>query len=87
METSRKPGRPAKLGVPMTDKQRAAAYRTRLYESALVAHKDPKGATTTVLLACLKQHFSNIDTQPDHADIARRLAKPVMQELCERYDI
>jgi hypothetical protein len=62
-------------------------YRTRRYESALVAHEDLKGASTEVLLASIKHHCHSIDTQPDQAVIARRLVVPVIHELCERYKI
>jgi len=48
---------------------------------------DPRTATTAALLASLKHHCNSIDTTPDHADIARRLAAPVIAELCERYKI
>jgi hypothetical protein len=47
----------------------------------------PAMATTAALLACLKHHCNSIDTKPDHADIARRLAAPVIRELCVRYKI
>jgi hypothetical protein len=48
---------------------------------------NPGMANTAALLASLKHHRSSIDTQPDHADIARRLVAPVIRELCERYKI
>jgi hypothetical protein len=48
---------------------------------------NPGTATTAELLASLKHHCNSIDTQPDHADIALRLAAPVIRELCERYTI
>jgi hypothetical protein len=48
---------------------------------------NPGMANTAALLASLKHHRNSIDTQPDHADIARRLAAPVVRELCERYKI
>jgi len=44
----------------------------------------PGMVNTAALLASLKHHRTSIDTQPDHADIARRLAAPVIHELCER---
>ncbi|MBK9444578.1 MAG: hypothetical protein IPN53_26275 [Comamonadaceae bacterium] len=47
----------------------------------------PATATTAALLANIKHHCNSIDTQPDHADIARRLAAPVIAELCHRYKI
>jgi hypothetical protein len=48
---------------------------------------NPARASTAALLANLKHHFANIDTQPDHADIARRLVAPVLAELRDRYKI
>ena len=47
----------------------------------------PNEASTTALLASIKHHCNSIDTQPDHADIARRLVAPVIRELCDRYKI
>lgn len=70
----------------MTDKQRAAMYRTRLYESTLVAHEDLKGATTAVLLAALGRQFKLI-ADASHSDIARDIAAQIIKELCERHEI
>lgn len=86
MQTPRKPGRPAKLGIAMTDKQRAAMYRTRLYESTLVAHEDLKGATTSVLMAALGRQLKLIG-DASHSDIARDIAAQIIKELCERHEI
>jgi len=47
----------------------------------------PSEASTTALLASIKHHCHSIDTQPDHAGIARRLATPMIAELCNRYKI
>lgn len=80
-------GRPPKTGIVQTSAQRQAAYRGRLVQALDGATVNPGTASTTALLACLKHHFTNIETVPDHADIARRLATPVMVELCERYKI
>ena len=70
----------------MTDKQRAAMYRTRLYESALVAHEDLKGATTTVLLAALARQLKAIG-DASRGDVARDIAAQLIKELCERHEI
>lgn len=70
----------------MSDKQRAATYRTRLYESALVAHEDLKGATTTVLMAALGRQLKLIG-DASHGDIARGIARQIIKELCERHEI
>lgn len=70
----------------MTDKQRAAMYRTRLYESTLVAHEDLKGATTAVLLAALGRQLKLIG-DASHSDTARAIAAQIIKELCERHEI
>ncbi len=70
----------------MTDKQRAAMYRTRLYESAMVAHEDLTGASTTVLLAALARQLKAIG-DANHADAARDIAAQLIRELCARHDI
>jgi hypothetical protein len=84
-DTPKRPGRPPKAGAALTPAQRQRAYRERLVQDN--AMLKPATATTTALLASLKHHFNSIDTQPDHADIARRLVAPVIRELCERYKI
>jgi len=86
MQTPRKPGRPAKLGIPMSDKQRSAMYRTRLYESALVAHEDLKGATTAVLLVALARQLKAIG-DATRRDVARDIAAQLIKELCDRHEI
>jgi hypothetical protein len=86
METPKKPGRPAKLGIAMSDKQRAAMYRNRLYQSTLVAHEDLKGATTTVLLAALGRQLKLIG-DASHSGIARDIAAQIIKELCDRHEI
>jgi len=47
----------------------------------------PHEATTAALLASIKHFCNQIDTTPDHADVARRLVAPVIAQLCERYKI
>lgn len=86
METPKKRGRPAKHGIPMTDKQRAAMYRRRRYEQASMAHEDLKGATTAVLMAGLARQLK-ATARPDHADIARAIAVEIIKQLCERHKI
>ena len=80
-------GRPPKTGGPLSPAQRQAAYRERLVKAQDDAMLKPNEASTTALLASIKHHCNSIDTQPDHADIARRLAAPVICELCGRYKI
>jgi hypothetical protein len=70
----------------MTDKQRAAMYRTRLHESTLVAHEDLKGATTVVLMAALARQLKAIGDAA-HVDVARDIAAQLIVELCERHEI
>ena len=86
-DTPKRPGRPPKQGAALTPAQRQRAYRERLNKALDGATVNPGTATTAALLASLKHHCNSIDTQPDHADIARRLAAPVIRELCERYTI
>ena len=86
METPKKPGRPAKLDKAMTDKQRAASYRTRRYEAASTAHENPSSATTAVLLAGLARQLKAIG-EPDHAHIARNIAGQLIKQLCDRHEI
>ena len=86
METPKKPGRPAKLDAAMTDKQRAAMYRTRRYEAASTAHEHLTNATTAVLLAGLARQIKALG-DPDHADIARGIAGQIIKQLCERHEI
>jgi hypothetical protein len=86
-DTPKRPGRPPKAGAALTPAQRQHAYRERLVQAQDNAMLKPATATTTALLASLKHHCNSIDTQPDHADIARRLMAPVIAELISRYKI
>lgn len=86
MEAPKKPGRPPKLGAPRTDKQRAAAYRTRRYEAASTVHEDLGNAPTAVLLAGLARQIKAMGDL-DHADIARAIAAQIVKELCDRHEI
>ncbi len=86
MQTSKKPGRPAKLDAPMTDRQRAAIYRTRRHEAASAAHENLTGASTVVLLAALARQLKAIGDE-NHADLARDIAAQLIKELCARHDI
>jgi hypothetical protein len=70
----------------MTDKQRAAAYRTRRYEAASTAHENLTNASTAVLLAGLARQIKALG-DPDHADIARGIAGQIIKQLCERHEI
>ena len=86
MQTPKKPGRPAKLGIAMTDKQRAAMYRARRYESAMVAHEDLEGASVNVLMAALARQLK-LTGDASHSAIARDIAAQIIKELCERHEI
>jgi len=86
MQATKKPGRPAKLDTAMTDKQRAAAYRTRRYEAASTAHENLTNASTAVLLAGLARQIKALG-DPDHADIARSIAGQIIKQLCDRHEI
>lgn len=70
----------------MTDKQRAAMYRARRYESALVAHEDLKSASVNVLMAALAHQLKSIGVN-SHAEVARDIAAQLVKELCERHEI
>lgn len=85
---AKKPGRPTKLGKPMPDKMRAAAYRARRREAALTAHENLKDAAPAVLLAALVRQFKALEkNDPDHAPVSRWLAGALILELCDRYKI
>lgn len=86
METPKKPGRPPKLDTAMTDKQRAAMYRTRRYEAASMAHENLHDASTAVLLAGLARQLK-ATADPDHTDTARNIAGQIIKELCDRHEI
>jgi hypothetical protein len=86
MQAPKKPGRPAKLGAAMTDKQRAAMYRSRRYEAASMAHENLTNATTAVLLAGLARQIKAIG-DPSHADTARSIAGQIIKQLCDRHEI
>ena len=86
METPKKPGRPPKLDTPMTDRQRAAMYRTRRYEAASMAHENLSNATTAVLLAGLARQIKSMG-DPGHADIARGIAGQIIKQLCDSHEI
>jgi len=86
-ETAKRLGRPPKAGVTLTSAERQRAYRERLVQAQNNAMLKPSEASTTALLASIKHFCESIDTQPDRADIARRLVAPVIRELCDRYKI
>ena len=65
MEAPKKPGRPAKLGVAQSGKQRATMYRTRRYEAASMAHENLSAATIPVLLAALARQLKAV-ADSDH---------------------
>ena len=81
MHETKKPGRPAKLGEPLTGKQRAANYRARRYEAASMAHENLTGASTPVLLAGLARQLK------DPGDTARSIAGQIIEQLCDRHGI
>lgn len=86
---AKKPGRPAKYGTPRTSKERAAAYRARRREAALMAHENLKAAAPAVLVAGLVRQFNELakSTDPERVDVCRWLAGELMTELCDRYEI
>jgi hypothetical protein len=84
-------GRPAKLEIPMTDRQRAAAYRRKRYEDASMAHENLEAASTAVLLAVLavlaRQLTNASEGTPDEVDTAREIAGRIIRQLCDRHEI
>lgn len=70
----------------MTDKQRAAAYRTRRYEAASMAHENLATASTAVLLAGLARQIKAMGDAV-HADTARGIASQIIKQLCDRHEI
>ena len=87
METAKKPGRPAKYSTAMSPNQRVRESRERAHAAMLQAHENLPGATTTALMANLAHQIKLIDTDKDHAPVAREIARDVMAELCKRYEI
>jgi len=85
----KKPGRPPKHGAPMPAKNRAAEYRARRREAALLAHENIKDAAPAVLLAGLVRHLKELAKTPDpeRADVCRWLAGQLIIELCDRHKI
>jgi hypothetical protein len=83
---NRKPGRPAKLGAPMSDKMRAATYRMQRRELASMAHENLTAASTPVLLAGLALQIKSM-TDANHSPTARDVAAAIINELCERHKI
>jgi hypothetical protein len=81
-------GRPAKLGIPMTDRQRAAAYRRKRYEDSSMAHENLDSATTAVLLAGLARQLTSASKGAlEEADTAREIAGRIIKQLCDRHEI
>lgn len=88
MEPVKKPGRPPKLGTPMTPAQRAAQYRQRRHEAAMLAHENMDTATDAALLAGLARQVRAIRTPDrDRSDTARYVAGYLIAELCDRHKI
>ncbi len=86
METPKKLGRSAKLGIALSGQQRAAMYRTRRYEAVSAAHENLTGASTVVLLAALARQLKAIGDE-NHTDLAREIAAQLIKELCARHEI
>jgi len=61
--------------------------RERAYIAMLQVTDDLPGATTKALLGNLARQIKLIDTDKDHAPVARDVAASVMLELCNRYKI
>jgi hypothetical protein len=66
---------------------RVKQFRDRAREAALVAGENTSTAKTAALLAGLARQIKLIDTDADHAPVARDVASQLIKELCERYEI
>jgi len=86
MDAPKKAGRPP-TGKALSPAARQWAYRQRQKKAEGEATEKPQTASTAALLASLKRHCKSMDTDTEHADVARRLAAPVIRELCQRYKI
>lgn len=86
-DTPKRAGMPAKYSQPLTPAQRVKESRERAYIAMLQVTDDIPGATTTALLGNLARQIKLIDTDKDHAPVARDVAASVMLELCNRYKI
>lgn len=71
----------------MTPAQRVAQSRQRSREAALVAGEDVSRAPTVALLANLARQIKFIENDPEHAPVARDIARLVIDELRNRYEI
>lgn len=86
----KKPGRPAKHGVPMAPKQRAHEYRQRRREAASTVTDDLSTASTRALLDGLARRLATLEdpaTTPEIADGARWTAGNIIKKLCDRHNI
>lgn len=82
-----KSGRPTKGSAAMTGAQRAEAFRRARREQAGQVHENLGSATTAVLMAGLARQIKYIQTDPDHAPVARDVAATIIRELCSRNEI
>ena len=71
----------------MTPAERVRASRERALEDAVTATDHLPSATTKALLANLARQIKFMETDPEHAPVARDIAKDVIRELCKRYEI
>lgn len=86
----KKPGRPAKHGVPMAPSQRAHEYRQRRREAASAVTDDLNTASTRALLdglACRLVTLEDPATKPKIAEGARWTAGNIIKQLCNRHNI
>lgn len=71
----------------MTTAQRAAAFRRNRYEQAIMVSENLTSATVAVLLAGLGRQIKHIQTNAEHAPVARDIAARIIKELCDRHEI
>jgi len=86
MDAPKKAGRPP-TGKALSPAARQWAYRQRQKKAEGEATEKPQTASTAALLASLKRHCKSMDSDTEHADVARRLVVTVIRELCSRYGI
>ena len=65
----------------------AAAFRRNRYEQASMVSENLTSASTAVLLAGLGRQIKHIQTNAEHAPVARDIAASIIRELCSRNEI
>ena len=82
----KRPGRPAKNGVPMTSAERQRAYRNRVRSLAIDAEREPSLASRPELLKALNSRLQELDADFDRPGV-RLIAQDLLKALVTRYDL